>query len=106
MLREIDSNEQWDELVLDGGKVLVEFFATWCPHCQKMQPVVEELASMEGAKGAVFQIDVDKMPQLANMFANGSVPTFIVFESGVPKSIMEGEHELEDLVDLFEGRTQ
>ena len=28
--------------ILKGDKlVLVEFFATWCPHCQKMRPILD-----------------------------------------------------------------
>ena len=30
--------------ILKGDKlVLVEFFATWCPHCQKMRPILDRV---------------------------------------------------------------
>lgn len=25
---------------------LLEFYATWCPHCQKMMPIVEDLKEL------------------------------------------------------------
>ena len=31
------------ELKDDKGVVLVEFYASWCPHCKRMMPVVEDV---------------------------------------------------------------
>ena len=29
--------------------VMAEFYATWCPHCQRMQPLIKEVKKgMEG----------------------------------------------------------
>ena len=33
----------YKELISANKVVLVEFFATWCPHCRKMMPVVEQV---------------------------------------------------------------
>ena len=53
-------------LLSEKGTVLVEFYATWCPHCRKMMPVVEDVkASLEG-KVPVYQIDLDKEPDLSD----------------------------------------
>lgn len=105
MVREIDTIELWDKYVLDGdGDILVEFFATWCPHCKKMQPIVEELSEMSGAQDKVFQIDIDKMPQTSALFANNGVPTFVLFSKGVPRDIETGECDLNELVDMLARR--
>lgn len=32
------------QAALQGSRpVLMEFYATWCPHCQRMMPVMAEL---------------------------------------------------------------
>ncbi len=31
------------DLTRSGKVVMVEFYATWCPHCQRMMPIVEVL---------------------------------------------------------------
>ena len=31
------------KLQQEKGTVLVEFYATWCPHCRKMMPVVDDV---------------------------------------------------------------
>lgn len=42
---EILNEGNFDEKVLkSSGNVLVEFFATWCPHCQRMMPIINEVA--------------------------------------------------------------
>mgnify|MGYP000785344423 FL=1 len=40
---EILNEGNFDEKVLQSsGNVLVEFFATWCPHCQRMMPIIKK----------------------------------------------------------------
>ena len=40
--------------------VMAEFYATWCPHCQRMQPLIKEFKKeMEGIV-EVVQVDVDE----------------------------------------------
>jgi thiol-disulfide isomerase/thioredoxin len=34
-----------------GKPVLVEFFAVWCPHCQRMAPIIDQLNATYKAKG-------------------------------------------------------
>lgn len=97
MLRDIKTQNQWEEGVLDGDWSFVEFYAPWCPHCKKMEPIVEELGDIaETDDCRVFRIDIDEMPQIARLFAT-TVPTFVMFHKGIPKKFMEGEHSLTEL---------
>jgi peroxiredoxin len=34
-----------------GQPVLLELFATWCPHCQRMAPIMEQLLQSDGSRG-------------------------------------------------------
>lgn len=62
--------------------VLVDFFATWCGPCKMMAPVLEEVAVAKQGKAAVYKVDVDQEPELAQRFGVMSVPTLIVFKGG------------------------
>ena len=53
---------EYDEIINSNRVVLVEFYATWCPHCQRMMPVVSNIEAKLGTKATVNQIDVDKYP--------------------------------------------
>ena len=78
-------------LLSEKGTVLVEFYATWCPHCRKMEPVVEDVkASLEG-KVPVYQFDIDKEPDLADGLKVEIVPTFMVFKDGAMVWTASGE---------------
>ena len=37
---------KYDQLKDEKGVVLVEFYASWCPHCQRMMPVVADVKEL------------------------------------------------------------
>lgn len=82
------SAENFKQEVLEAkGKVLVDFFATWCGPCRMMSPIVDQLAD-ELADVKVCKVDIDQAEALATEYGVEVVPTFIVFENGeVVKSV-------------------
>lgn len=76
------SAENFKQEVLEAkGKVLVDFFATWCGPCRMMSPIVDQLAD-ELADVKVCKVDIDQAEALATEYGVEVVPTFIVFENG------------------------
>lgn len=72
----------YEQVVSSAPKVLVEFFASWCPHCQRMMPIVADVKRKEEGKVAVYQYDVDKYPTLTDENQVESYPTFIFYKNG------------------------
>ena len=72
----------YKEVINSNKVVLVEFFASWCPHCQRMMPVVEEVKELLGNKASVYQFDIDKYQALTEENDVESYPTFIVYKDG------------------------
>lgn len=71
------------ELALnDSRPTLVEFFATWCPHCRRMMPIVDELRSRVGNSANIIQIDGDDNNALMGEFEVTGFPTWILFSDG------------------------
>lgn len=64
------------------GVVLVEFFATWCGHCQAMEPIVEQIKELVAGRAQVVQIDIDHYKEAANEAHVTATPTFILFKDG------------------------
>ncbi len=85
------------ELQNEKGVVMVEFYATWCPHCQKMMPIVDEVKSSFKGRAAVYQFDIDKNEEFADSLGVKSIPTFIIYKDGEELWRMSGETEVETL---------
>lgn len=62
--------------------VLVEFYATWCPHCQRMMPVVKQVKELLGDSVPLYQLDIDKDSEAADAAEVETVPTFIIYKDG------------------------
>ncbi len=75
----------FEEMVLKSDRpVLVDFWASWCPPCKMMQPVVDKLATKVGDWADVYSINIDRSPSLAGQYEVSGVPTFIAFAGGQP----------------------
>ena len=80
MLKHIKDSAEFNNETAKG-KVLVDFFATWCGPCKMLAPIVEKVAS-EHEDITVLKIDVDEVPDVAAKYGIRSIPTLILFEDG------------------------
>ena len=85
------------EKLANGDWVMAEFYASWCPHCKRMQPIVEEFKkAMEGTL-EVVQVDIDQESALADFYTIEMYPTFILMRKGEQLWRQSGELPLERL---------
>ncbi len=82
--RSIDVDERTfgAEVLKFPGPVLALFWAPWCPHCLRLVPVIDQLASQYPGLVKFIKIDMDKSPGLASQYQVLSVPTMLVFKDG------------------------
>lgn len=92
----------YTELIDRPGVMLVEFFATWCPHCKKMMPVVEEIRELLDGRASIVQLDIDKNSEAADEAGASSVPTFIIYSDGHEMWRQSGEMDGEMLLGKVE----
>ncbi len=83
MIIELTNQKFLEEI--KNGKVLVDFYATWCGPCKMMHPVIEELAK-DYPELKIIKVDVDQHEDLAMNYGVMSIPTIILFENGEEKS--------------------
>ena len=76
------TQENFNDLVLNApGKVMLDFWATWCGPCRMIAPLLEQI-SEEHEDLLIGKIDVDSEGSLAARFGIVSIPTLVVMEKG------------------------
>ena len=81
MLIHLENENKYDELI-SKGKVLVDFYATWCGPCQMMGPIIEQLAEEYEGKAKVGKVNVDEEGELSQAFGVMSIPTIVLVKDG------------------------
>lgn len=79
-VKEISSAEL-KEVTAQGGKVLIDFFATWCGPCKMLAPVLDKVAA--GEKDVTFvKVDIDKNVDAAEAYGVQVIPTLVLVKNG------------------------
>ncbi len=87
---EVDDANFDSEVIRSEQPVLVDFSATWCGPCKKLEPIVHEIAGEYDGRLKVVKVDVDKAPTTAAKFGVLSVPTVLLFAGGAVKDQVPG----------------
>ena len=96
------TKDNFEQLVLQAsGKVLLDFWATWCGPCQMIAPHLEEIVA-EDESITIGKIDVDQEMPLAIRFGITSIPTLIVMENGQVVKQALGYRPKADILKLLE----
>lgn len=78
----LTDNNFSEEVLSSEIPVLVDFWASWCPPCKVMEPVIEEIAATYNGRLKVGALHVDQNRQTASRYHILGVPTLILFEAG------------------------
>lgn len=97
--------EELKKALAESKPTLIEFYASWCPHCHNMMPIMNELRKEEGTKANIIQIDVDKYPDLTEEYGVKSYPAWFVYKDGQEFWHDNGEKPLSELKDML-GRVE
>lgn len=81
--------------------VLVDFFATWCPPCRKLAPIVEEIAEDYAGRVKVAKLNIDEARSIAIKYGVSSIPTLILFKNGEPVDRIVGYVPKQDVEKLL-----
>ena len=80
-MKEITTAE-FDQEVLQSGKVILDFYSTECPPCEALAPKFESLAELYGEKVKFLKMFRQENRDLATELGVKSSPTLLFFENG------------------------
>ena len=97
------TDENFEDFISQAKKpVLLDIFATWCPPCKMLSPVLEKIAHDYQEKLIVAKMDLDACPQTGNKFSVEVIPTVFLFQDGVVADKFVGfkpEEEIKRIID-------
>jgi thioredoxin 1 len=84
--------------VLGGaGPCVVDFWATWCVPCQRIESILEEMAHAYEGKVSFFKVDVNESAGTASRYSVRSIPTLLFFQKGEVVDQAVGSISREDI---------
>jgi thioredoxin reductase (NADPH) len=100
-MKEINEAE-FDKEVIQGGKVVLDFYSTECPPCEALAPKLEGLANLYGNDVKFVKIFRQQNKKLAETLGVKSSPTLLFFDNGkeVGVRLMGGIKRIEIIQEL------
>lgn len=96
------TKSSFNDVIMDGRPVLIDFYADWCGPCRMVAPIVEEIAA-ENPQYLIGKVNVDSEPELARRFGIISIPTLIVMKGGEVATKVTGARPKAQIISLLEG---
>eukprot|EP01041_Mallomonas_annulata_P001948 gene1948-3775_t len=84
------------------GDWMVEFYAPWCGHCRKLEPIWEEIATKLKGDVNVAKVDVTMNGKLGKRFGIQGFPTILLFHKGKSYKY-SGKRTAEQLTEFAKG---
>ena len=79
---EITTQNFKQEVLQSTLPVILKVSATWCPPCQRLKPLFEQVAETFKGQCTFASMDFDTNPAFVAQHAIDSVPTFMIYYQG------------------------
>ena len=92
-------NKDWKFL---GDKpAIIDLYATWCPPCKKLAPILEQVQKEYGEKIQIYKVDVDKEKSISQLFNVKSIPVMVFIpRDGKPFTVvgLRPQNQIEQII--------
>jgi len=70
------------ELMAGDKLVVIDFWATWCGPCQRLTPIIEQLAEEYKEKAIIGKYNVDEGEDLTTEYGIRNIPVVLLVKNG------------------------
>jgi thioredoxin 1 len=78
-MKQLTSDKFIQEITNAGLPTVVDFWATWCPPCMRLNDMLPMLSDKLNQVAEIAKVDIDANQDLAEKYNIKSIPTFIIF---------------------------
>ncbi len=77
------TSESFEQAVKQGQKkVIVKFYADWCPDCRRIESGAEQISRDFAGRFSFYAVNTEAEPRLAEKHNVKGIPSFLVFDKG------------------------
>ncbi|MDO8803141.1 MAG: thioredoxin domain-containing protein [Elusimicrobiota bacterium] len=87
-IKDIKMKEELDRELRSGGKKFLLFYSAWDSFSLEFTPAFEKLAASD--PGSFCKVSTDTLPEVADVFSVGVVPTVLFFRGGQLDNRLDG----------------
>lgn len=87
---------------LKSQRLVVMFYAAWAGPCNLVRPTYDEASEGLKDKAVFAEFDVDDNPTIPETYGVRALPTFILFEGGVPVTVKAGAIPAEAIKEMVD----
>ena len=70
------------ELLAGDKLVVIDFWATWCGPCQRLTPIIEQLAEVYEGRAIIGKYNVDEGEDLVADYGIRNIPVILFLKDG------------------------
>ena len=97
---ELENRNDYENIIKDNKVVFVCFYATWCPPCRMLKPILEEY--MENyPDNLILTINTDVFKDIHKIYDIHNVPTILCFKEGNIEYTLDGYIEYEEIEEKY-----
>ena len=99
-IMELLNRSDYENIIKDNKVVFVCFYATWCPPCRMLRPILEEY--MENyPDNLILTINTDEFKDIHKIYDIHNVPTILCFKDGNIEYTLDGYIEYEEIEEKY-----
>lgn len=76
------TDDNYSEYLEQDKLVVIDFWATWCGPCQRLAPIIAQVAEEYEGKAIIGKYNAENNEELLERFGVRNVPTILVIKNG------------------------